>query len=117
MPPGSVRGEIAGGVTRLMVYVANFVESVTEVALTVTALAEATTAGAWYVTVVAVLPDKLPAPLEIVQFTPALFGSLVTVAEMDFDPAWSRFVGLGVVGMETTIAGLIVMLRAELETE
>ena len=59
---------------------ADFVTSVIDVAVNVAVLAKATTAGALYVIVVDVDPLSEPRPVTADHVTPALSGSLLTVA-------------------------------------
>ena len=100
---------ICGGGTRLTVNVADLVGSVTEVAVNVAVLATPTVPGALYVVEVIVEPVTDPRPVATDQFTPALFGSLFTVAVTNCVLPWSSVTGL--TGENpTVIAGLIVML-------
>jgi hypothetical protein len=99
-----------GGGTRLMVNVADLFGSVIEVAFTVAVLADAMLPGALYVTVLVVDPVNDPRPLVIDQFTPALPGSLVTVAVINCVLPWSRVTGVAGAS-PTVIAALIVTLR------
>jgi hypothetical protein len=74
----TVRLVIAGAAGTVIVTVPGFVESEIEVAVTVIVCAELVAAGTFKVVEVVVEPDRVPAL--VVQFTPAAFVSLATVA-------------------------------------
>ena len=70
-PAAIVVVEICGGVTKLTVKIADFVASVTDVAVKVAIEFDATVAGALYVMVVDVEPLREPRPVTLDQLTPA----------------------------------------------
>ena len=86
------------------------VGSVFDVAVNVAVLAALTLEGALYVVEVVVEPLSDPSPVTADQFTPALLGSLLTVAVTSFVSPWSRVTGL-LGDNATLIAALIVILR------
>ena len=94
----------------MIVKILDLVGSVTEVAVKVAELATVTVAGALYVAEVVVWPLKVPRPVTVDQFTPALLGSLLTVAVTNCVLLWSSVTGLAG-DRPTVIATLMVMLR------
>lgn len=80
VPAGKLGFAITGGGSRETENVADLVGSVTDVAVNEAMLEEVIVTGALYVTVVDVGPLIAPAPVNVDHVTPALPGSLFTVA-------------------------------------
>jgi hypothetical protein len=111
---------IVGGGSSETEKLADLLGSVIDVAVNVAMLVVEMLAGALYVTVLVVDPLNEPSPVSVDQVTPALLGSLFTVAVINCEVFWS--IENGCAGEKVTLmAGLIVMLRplvvAEFPTE
>ena len=101
---------ITGGGSSETEKLADLVGSVIEVAVNVAMLVEAIVAGALYVIVVVVEAVSDPSPVNADHVTPALAGSLLTVAVTNWVVFWSM--AKGCAGARITLIGeLMVMLR------